>query len=294
VPSPNDPIDPAAAERERDQQEALGRAILLRRTELALSRRELAEAAGLSYPFVSALERGRRAPSVRTLHRLAGALGTTVADLEARADELVDHAAVDPVASRALVERLLREALHDEVRSEVARALGGDGAAAAPPGVPTTGLDVASTPYASIRERVEDTLRRFLEVDELVVDDDGDIPIRHGTAMVFIRPLEEPATVLCFSPVLVDVKDSAALYEELNDLNTRSHFLTWSYHDGAVLASIEVFGEPFEPRHLVAAHVLLASAADDLDEELRERFGGNVFFGEDAPPKPPPGAAGYL
>lgn len=45
-----------------------------RRTELGLSRRELAERAELSYPYLSQIETGNREPSLRTLQKLASAL----------------------------------------------------------------------------------------------------------------------------------------------------------------------------------------------------------------------------
>lgn len=66
----------------------LGEAIQRRRGELGLSRRELAEAAGLSYPYLSELETGRKRGSPDSLRALAAALGVGQDDLWARAEEL--------------------------------------------------------------------------------------------------------------------------------------------------------------------------------------------------------------
>lgn len=52
----------------------LGRAVRVRRGELGLSRRELAERSETSYPYLSQIETGDREPSLRTLQRLASAL----------------------------------------------------------------------------------------------------------------------------------------------------------------------------------------------------------------------------
>jgi len=48
--------------------------VLTRRRELGLSRKELVEASGLSYPYVAQLETGQRTPSRKSVARLADAL----------------------------------------------------------------------------------------------------------------------------------------------------------------------------------------------------------------------------
>lgn len=60
---------------------ALGRAIAEARTRQKLSMRALAQAAGISQPFLSQIEKGRTMPSLLTLYRLAGGLGLSAADL---------------------------------------------------------------------------------------------------------------------------------------------------------------------------------------------------------------------
>ena len=59
----------------------LGKAITLRRTELNLKRREFAERAHLSYPYISEIENGVKEPSAKALRQIAEALGWSVADL---------------------------------------------------------------------------------------------------------------------------------------------------------------------------------------------------------------------
>jgi transcriptional regulator with XRE-family HTH domain len=56
---------------------ALGRALRAARRERGLTLVQLAAAAGLSQPFLSQLELGRARPSMRSLWRIAEALGTT-------------------------------------------------------------------------------------------------------------------------------------------------------------------------------------------------------------------------
>jgi transcriptional regulator with XRE-family HTH domain len=63
--------------------EAFGRRIKARREELGLSRRDLVEASGLSYPYVSQLETGYRLPSHSALAALAQALELSPSELSA-------------------------------------------------------------------------------------------------------------------------------------------------------------------------------------------------------------------
>jgi transcriptional regulator with XRE-family HTH domain len=63
--------------------EALGRAIRVARVERGLERKDLAERSGLSYPYVSEIESGRKRASSRALMAIAQALGLTPAELMA-------------------------------------------------------------------------------------------------------------------------------------------------------------------------------------------------------------------
>jgi len=65
---------------------ALGRAIKVLRTDQGLDRAELAEASGLSYPYLSEIENGKKRPSSRALEGIAEALGMRPHELMASAE----------------------------------------------------------------------------------------------------------------------------------------------------------------------------------------------------------------
>lgn len=69
------PTTSPSAEKRADTD--LGRAIRALRRERGLTLLQLAVASGLSQPFLSQLELGRSRPSMRSLFRIASALGTT-------------------------------------------------------------------------------------------------------------------------------------------------------------------------------------------------------------------------
>lgn len=56
----------------------LGELLQRRRHELGLSRRDLADQSGVSYPYVSQIETGDREPSLKTMHALAQVLEVPV------------------------------------------------------------------------------------------------------------------------------------------------------------------------------------------------------------------------
>ena len=61
--------------------ERLARLIRERREALRLSRRDLADRTGLSYPYISQLETAYRLPSPKAMHVLARVLGVPASDL---------------------------------------------------------------------------------------------------------------------------------------------------------------------------------------------------------------------
>jgi transcriptional regulator with XRE-family HTH domain len=83
-----------ASTRQRRADASLGRAIRALRRERGLTLLQLAAASGLSQPFLSQLELGRSRPSMRSLFRIATALGTTQQTLLAMA---ADDPSSEPV-----------------------------------------------------------------------------------------------------------------------------------------------------------------------------------------------------
>lgn len=89
----------------------LGRAIVLRRTELNLSRPHLAVEAGISYPYLAEIETGRKLPPLPTLAKIASALDLQVSVLQARAEAL-DGATAPGVRNRAATPRKSRKNIY--------------------------------------------------------------------------------------------------------------------------------------------------------------------------------------
>ena len=52
-------------------------------------------------------------------------------------------------------------------------------------------------------------------------DGDGDIGIRYGSALTFVRLADDPPYVYIYSPILQEVEESTNIFARLNDMNAR-------------------------------------------------------------------------
>ncbi|MGC5032394.1 T3SS (YopN, CesT) and YbjN peptide-binding chaperone 1 [Micromonospora sp. DT229] len=133
-----------------------------------------------------------------------------------------------------------------------------------------------------LAERVRTVVSTMLrsDSDRVQVDSDGDINIRAGSAMVFVRVRDNPPLVDVFSPVLTEVEPTERLYVKLSELTNRMPIGRLYCADDTVWASIPVFGRNFQPTHLMLAVQVMTGLADELDDRLHGEFGGKRFFSE--------------
>ncbi|MDG4822108.1 hypothetical protein O7635_09605 [Asanoa sp. WMMD1127] len=134
----------------------------------------------------------------------------------------------------------------------------------------------------ALEERVRTVVAALMksEPEQLKVDSDGDIGIRAGSAMVFVRVRDNPPLVDVFSPVLTEVEPTEQLYVKLSELTNRMPIGRLYCTNDTVWASIPVFGRNFQATHLMLAVQVMTGLADELDDRLHGEFGGKRFFGE--------------
>lgn len=141
-------------------------------------------------------------------------------------------------------------------------------------GVALQGLDLPE------RVRIVVAALTKVEPEELQVDGDGDIGIRAGSAMVFVRVRDNPPLIDVFSPVLTEIEPSEKLFARLSELTNRMPIGRLYCTSGTVWASVPVFGRDFQATHLSLAIQVMTGLADELDDRLHGEFGGKRFFGE--------------
>ncbi|TDB77871.1 hypothetical protein [Micromonospora sp. KC721] len=147
----------------------------------------------------------------------------------------------------------------------------------------------------ALEDRVRTVVSTMLKSksDQLQVDSDGDINIRAGSAMVFVRVRDNPPLVDVFSPVLTEVEPTERLYVKLSELTNRMPIGRLYCADDTVWASIPVFGRNFQATHLMLAVQVMTGLADELDDRLHGEFGGKRFFVEGDKPSRPAGESGH-
>ena len=134
-----------------------------------------------------------------------------------------------------------------------------------------------------VRSRVETFLRD--ELGSVTIDKDGDFTVREGSARVFItvRPIgEEHVLVNIWSPLIKNVPASQELFEYLatGNLYNFGKLVAMREDDGKharVVMSHVLLGDYLDPQELALAVAMVVMTADEVDTEIRERFGGETF-----------------
>ncbi len=126
---------------------------------------------------------------------------------------------------------------------------------------------------------LEAALSEFVSGADLVPDRDGDLPIRVGSALMFVRPVSgRPPLLQLFSPLVSGVDMTPALLDSLNDINRSILFGRVFWAEREVVVSMELTAVGISAKQIAFACVQLGNLADHLDDVLRGRFGGRTMF----------------
>ena len=126
------------------------------------------------------------------------------------------------------------------------------------------------------------TLEAQTKLTGLEYDEDGDIAIRFGSAIVFIRLTDDLPCVRFYSRLLhgVDEGDSASIYARLNDMNVREPLMRLALLGDSIYAISEICAEPFVKDHVIQALAHFCEMATIMDCVLQAEFGGQTAFGD--------------
>lgn len=148
------------------------------------------------------------------------------------------------------------------------------------------GLKLAE-PTATLADTAEQllaTLRETTGIDDLAFDEEGDVSIRSGSVLVFVRVTGDSPSLRIHAPLLFDVPRTPQLLERLNDLNARIVQPTLTHvGDRVVIAATEFPAAPFEAQHLVRALREFCILTNGIDDLLMAEFGGRTAFYDRVP-----------
>ena len=116
-----------------------------------------------------------------------------------------------------------------------------------------------------------------------VKDDDGDIPVRSGSALVFVRVVKSAPVIEIFAPLVKSIANRTRAAEVLIDLNKRNRLVKFFLNGDYVIGGVALPALPFVPRHLTDMFSMFSKLAADIDEQLAKDLGGRLpFFQEES------------
>ena len=130
-----------------------------------------------------------------------------------------------------------------------------------------------------VTSHVEQLLEREWDVCRVVADEDGDFPFRHETAMCWVSVLDtEPLMVRVFAHAAHNVKPSAKLFRELNEIQTRCLSSSVRLQGNAVVVSQTISPVGLTQPVLAQAMKAVAGVAADIGPLLAAMFDGSTPF----------------
>jgi hypothetical protein len=111
-------------------------------------------------------------------------------------------------------------------------------------------------------------------------DAEGDVAIRVGSTMLFLRTPPDGQEVIVFAAVVHDITGRSRAMEVLNDLNVEARWVKFQLIRDRVFVTLSVLAKPFVPAHLHQAVRLVSDVADGIDEELATRLNGRTTFSD--------------
>jgi len=111
-------------------------------------------------------------------------------------------------------------------------------------------------------------------------DAEGDVAIRVGSTMLFLRTSSDGQEVVLFAPVVHDIAGRSRATEVLNDLNVEARWVKFQLIKDRAFVTISVLSRPFVPAHLRQAVRILSDVADGIDNELATKLNGRTTFSD--------------
>ncbi len=117
-------------------------------------------------------------------------------------------------------------------------------------------------------------------------DSDGDIPVVAGSALLFIRVLDDAPAVEIFSTIVRGITDLDAAAAVVTDLNNGIRMIKFVLIDDVIIAVAHVAALPFAPLQLRGVLDYMSRVADGVDDGLVTRLGGRRAFEEESATEP--------
>lgn len=144
---------------------------------------------------------------------------------------------------------------------------------------------VAITPVFNKNDNPVDVLRQFVlhtlvshfEKETVSVDEDGDIIMPAGSAVMCVTVVPEPVIVRVYAVLIKKIVASSALYETLNHINAVLQIGRMFEKDGLIILESSIFPYALNEQSLLNVVMQIQFLANQYDDRLHVTFGGELI-----------------
>jgi hypothetical protein len=130
------------------------------------------------------------------------------------------------------------------------------------------------------RSHVKELAREAFQLDQVVVDGDGDLPFPCGTAMFYVSVVREGKLLRVWSQAVAGIKVNKAVLREINEVNADLVVSRVYPMDTRVVVEGCLPVDTLRARDLGALCFEVGTTADKLGSLLAAVHGGHIMFPE--------------
>ncbi len=128
------------------------------------------------------------------------------------------------------------------------------------------------------RSHVKELVREAFELDEVVVDSDGDLPFPCGTAMFYLSVSRHGRVLKAWSRAVAGIRVNKPVLREINEVNAGLTFARVWANESEIWVEGRLPLETLRVRDVGALCVEVGSTSDKLGSMLAAVYGGRVAF----------------
>lgn len=121
-----------------------------------------------------------------------------------------------------------------------------------------------------------ETIKDATGLTDLKPDQDGDIGVGCGSAVTYIRAIDDGKRVHLFSTVVYDLTESTQLIEHLNAINSNTTDMQFTFISEAIYAELKVDTNPYDSKQVAKTFKRFGEIADSMGILFKSEFGGKT------------------
>ena len=121
-----------------------------------------------------------------------------------------------------------------------------------------------------------ETIKDITGLTDVKPDQDVDIGVGCGSAVTYLRAIDDGKQVHLFSTVVHDLTESAQLIERLNAINANTTDMQFTFISEAIYAELKVATDPYDSQQIAKTFKQFGELADSMGILFQSEFGGKT------------------